>query len=168
MRPSPTVWPTTVRLLAPRFTPIPLPKLLCLDAVRQDMLTDATHPIPPNLAPAAGEAPFTPQEVLQQLQQAEWFTSPGWDGLPSPCGAPSIGRNFWRACTTPASTATGCLRASYLDGTITPLLKPGAPDATQPGTCLCLGCPSLSFPQGEWPRYQHGQISCSTYGPYPF
>ena len=102
-----------------------------LEAVSEDVRTGAAHSIPPELAHAAGEAPFTTQEVLHHLQHADKSTSPGWDGLPLPlwCAerwAELLARMF-NACFV-----CNRLPAGFLDGTITPILKPGQPDPTQP------------------------------------
>ena len=107
----------------------PAAQAIVLDAVRQDMLNGAAHPITPNLVQAAGKVPFTPQEVLHQLQQAKWSTSPWWDRLPV-----SMWRSIKRWVKLLARLYNACfncnrLPAGFLDGTVTLLLlgAPGAP-----------------------------------------
>jgi endonuclease/exonuclease/phosphatase family metal-dependent hydrolase len=108
----------------------PAARARVLAALRADIHTGLANLIPADLAHAAGEAPFTAAEVWTALQAAAPDTSPGPDGLPVAVWA-SEGWAALLAHLFNACFACNRFPAGFLDGTISPLFKDGAPDVTQ-------------------------------------
>jgi exonuclease III len=103
-----------------------------LQAVRDDIHHGRLQPIPAADAANAGAADITTEEVLAALATTRADASPGIDGISYSYWR--VGDDVWApllAKLFSAMGATGVFTPGFTSGTITPLFKSGAPDASR-------------------------------------
>jgi len=106
-----------------------------LAALQAEVDAGVTRRITAADAAMAGNPTVTPAEVAAALRASNPGSSPGPDGVPFSLW--KVGDGVWAPLLARLFTAMGTLDQAppgFTHGTITPLLKPGAPDTTSPSS----------------------------------
>jgi hypothetical protein len=104
-----------------------------LSALRRDVASGRTARIPAADAAAAGAMVISEDEVKAALHSARPAAAAGPDGIPNSLW--QVGDDAWAPLLARLFTAMGTLGrcpAGFTLGTVSPILKPGAPDVTAP------------------------------------